>query len=126
MDYPRYRQEGLPITSAHMKSLVKEMNDRVKGTEKFWNDGPAAEAILLVRAAALSDDDRLRKHMRSRPGKSVPTQCQSRASGQGGRLESKVRSCTPWCPDGSQCPGVVVRVCGRMMDCPVPEAPRLP
>jgi hypothetical protein len=68
MDYPRYRREGLPITSAHMESLVKEMNYRVKGTEKFWNDGPAAEAILQVRAAALSDDERLKRHMRSRPG----------------------------------------------------------
>jgi len=39
MDYPRYRREGLPITSAHMESLVKEIGYRVKGTEKFWNDG---------------------------------------------------------------------------------------
>lgn len=68
MDYPRYRQQGLPTTSAHMESLVKEVNYRVKGTEKFWNDGPAGEAILQLRAAALSDDDRLKKHMRSRPG----------------------------------------------------------
>lgn len=68
MDYPRYRRDGLPITSAHMESLVKEVNYRVKGTEKFWNDGPGGEAILQVRAAALCDDDRLKKHMRSRPG----------------------------------------------------------
>jgi len=68
MDYPRYRKEGLPMTSAHMESLVKEVNYRVKGTEKFWNDGPAGEAILQVRAAALCDDDRLRQHIRSRPG----------------------------------------------------------
>jgi hypothetical protein len=68
MDYPRYRKEGLPITSAYMESFVKEMNYRVKGTEKFWNDGPSGEAILQLRAAKLSDDDRLRCHMRSRPG----------------------------------------------------------
>lgn len=68
MDYPRYRREGLPTTSAHMESLVKEINYRVKGTEKFWNDGPSAEAILQIRAATLSDDDRLKQHMRSRPG----------------------------------------------------------
>ena len=68
MDYPRYRREGLPITSAHMESLVKEINYRIKGTEKFWNDGPPGEAILQVRAAALSDDDRLKRHMRARPG----------------------------------------------------------
>lgn len=68
MDYPRYRKEGLPMTSAHMESFVKEMNYRVKGTEKFWNDGEGAEGILHVRAARLSDDERLKKHMRSRPG----------------------------------------------------------
>jgi hypothetical protein len=68
MDYPRYRRQGLPITSAYMESLVKEINYRVKGTEKFWNDGPAAEAILQLRAAALCDDDRLRRHLQTRPG----------------------------------------------------------
>jgi hypothetical protein len=68
MDYPRYRKEGLPLTSAYMESFVKEMNKRVKGTEKFWNDGQSAEAILQLRAARLCDDDRLKRHMRSRPG----------------------------------------------------------
>jgi hypothetical protein len=68
MDYPRYRREGLPITSAHMESLVKEIGYRVKGTEKFWNDGPSAESILQIRAAALCDDDRLERHLRNRPG----------------------------------------------------------
>ncbi len=68
MDYPRYRKEGLPTTSALMESLVKEVNYRVKGTEKFWNDGPNAEAILQVRAATLGDDDRLSKHLQRRPG----------------------------------------------------------
>lgn len=68
MNYPGYRKDGLPLTSAYMESFVKEMNYRVKGTEKFWNDGPSAEAILQLRAAKLSDDDRLGRHMRSRPG----------------------------------------------------------
>jgi hypothetical protein len=68
MQYPTYRREGLPVTSSHMESLVKELNHRVKATEKFWNDGPSGEAILQVRAAALCDDDRLVRHLRSRPG----------------------------------------------------------
>ena len=68
MDYPRYRREGLPVTSALIESLVKEMNYRVKGTEKFWNDGSPGEAILQVRAALLSDDDRLAAHIRQRHG----------------------------------------------------------
>jgi hypothetical protein len=68
MKYPDYRRAGLPVTTAWMESLVKEMNYRVKGTEMFWNDPEGAEAILQVRAAALCDDERLPKHLRSRPG----------------------------------------------------------
>lgn len=68
MQYPEYRQQGLPVTTAWMESLVKEMNYRVKGTEMFWNDPDGAEAILQVRAASLSDDARLAKHLATRPG----------------------------------------------------------
>jgi hypothetical protein len=68
MDYPSYRKQGLPITTAWMESLVKEINYRVKGTEMYWNNPEGAEAILQVRAAALSDDDRLRRHLQNRPG----------------------------------------------------------
>jgi len=68
MKYPDYRQAGLPVTTAWMESLVKEMNYRVKGTEMFWNDPDGAEAILQVRAASLCDDERLAKHLRSRAG----------------------------------------------------------
>lgn len=68
MQYPEYRRAGLPTTSAHMESFVKEMNARVKGTEKFWNDGASSEAILQIRAAALCDDDRLSEFMHNRPG----------------------------------------------------------
>jgi hypothetical protein len=68
MRYPEYRQQGLPVTTAWMESLVKEVNYRVKGTEMFWNDPEGAEAILQVRAAALSDDERLANHLAERPG----------------------------------------------------------
>lgn len=57
MDYARYRRDGLPITSAIVESLIKQFNARVKGTEKFWITG-GAEAVLQVRAAYLSEDDR--------------------------------------------------------------------
>lgn len=66
MDYARYRQEGLPITSSLVESLVKQFNHRVKGTEKFWNKSQA-ETILQLRAAQLSEDDRLTKHLKTRP-----------------------------------------------------------
>lgn len=68
MNYPEYRRQGLPTTSAHMESFVKELNARVKGTEKFWNDGPSGEAVLQIRAAALCDDDRLTAFLQNRPG----------------------------------------------------------
>jgi hypothetical protein len=68
MDYPRYRREGLPVTSSLVESLVGEFNARVKGREKFWNRPEGAEAILQVRAALLSEDDRLARHFAQRPG----------------------------------------------------------
>jgi hypothetical protein len=68
MDYPRYRRLGLPVTSAPMESLIKQVGMRVKGTEMFWDDPDGAEAILHIRAAALSEDERLDDYLRHRPG----------------------------------------------------------
>jgi hypothetical protein len=68
MDYPRYRRLGLPISSAPVESTIKQINRRVKGTEKFWLNG-GAEAILQLRAAYLSEDDRASTYWsRPRPG----------------------------------------------------------
>jgi hypothetical protein len=67
MDYPRYRRQGLPVTSSLAESLVKQVSKRVKGTEKFWNDGPSGEAILQLRAAVLSDGNRLEHWILNRP-----------------------------------------------------------
>jgi hypothetical protein len=66
MDYPRYRRQGLPVMSGRVESLMKQFNRRVKGTEKSWNEDQA-EMILQLRAAQLSEDDRLSKHLKSRP-----------------------------------------------------------
>jgi hypothetical protein len=66
MDYPRYRKEGLPVTSGRVESLIKQFNRRVKGTEKFWN-AAQAETILQLRAAQLSEDGRLSKYLKGRP-----------------------------------------------------------
>jgi hypothetical protein len=68
MDYPRYRREGLPITSSLVESLVGEFNARVKGRDKYWNRPEGAEAILQLRAAVLSEDDRLERFFAQRPG----------------------------------------------------------
>jgi len=67
MKYPEYRKAGLPVTSSWVESLIKEINYRVKGTEKFWNEH-GAENVLAVRAAALCDDERLDKHLAARSG----------------------------------------------------------
>jgi hypothetical protein len=66
MEYPSYRQRGLPWTSSHVESTVKLFNRRVKGSEKFWGT-TGAEAILQLQAAFLSEDDRLRRHLKTRP-----------------------------------------------------------
>ena len=68
MDYPRYRKGGLPITSSLVESLVGEFNARVKGRDKYWNLSEGAEAILQLRAAVLSQDDRLERFFAQRPG----------------------------------------------------------
>jgi len=54
MRYDEYRRQGLPITSSLMESAVKQVNRRVKGTEKFWSED-GAEALLQLRADQLSD-----------------------------------------------------------------------
>lgn len=65
MNYPEYRRLGLPISSAPVESVIKQLNQRIKGSEKFWVDG-GVEAILQVRAAYLSEDGRA-EHYWSRP-----------------------------------------------------------
>jgi len=69
MHYAEYRRAGLPTTSAWMESTIKQMNYRIKGTEKFWNNPTGAEAILQIRSAALSDDDRLTRFLTNRNGR---------------------------------------------------------
>lgn len=58
MHYPRYRQQGLPLTSSLMESTIKQINARVKGTEKFWKQASGA-AVLQLRADSLSDSQPL-------------------------------------------------------------------
>lgn len=54
MNYPTYRRMGLPITSSHIESTVKQINYRVKGSEKFWGE-EGGESLLQLRADHLSD-----------------------------------------------------------------------
>jgi hypothetical protein len=68
MRYAEYRRLGLPITSSYVESAVKQFNQRVKGTEKFWSE-EGAEAILQLRADHLSNNDPLRSFWQDRQTK---------------------------------------------------------
>lgn len=53
MNYAEYRRHGLPITSSWIESTIKQINRRMKGTEKFWDQG--AEPLLQLVADHLSE-----------------------------------------------------------------------
>jgi hypothetical protein len=53
MDYPRYRQQGLPLTSSHIESTIKQVNQRMKGSEKFFRRD-TGDTLLQQRADSLS------------------------------------------------------------------------
>lgn len=65
MKYAEYRQQGLPITSSYVESAVKQFNQRVKGTEKFWSED-GAEAILQLRADHLNANEPLAEFWQTR------------------------------------------------------------
>jgi hypothetical protein len=56
MRYDEYRRRGLPIMTSAVESVIKMMNKRVKGSEKFWSE-PGAEAILQLRADYLGETE---------------------------------------------------------------------
>jgi len=65
MAYPKYRKQGLPITSTYVESTVKQINRRMKGTEKFWSHG--VESMLTLVADHLGDTPTLARFWRNRP-----------------------------------------------------------
>lgn len=73
MRYPEYRQQGLPITSSYVESTVKQVNRRMKGTEKFWSQG--VEAMLTLVADHLSDTPTLARFWRHRPNRLTGSRC---------------------------------------------------
>jgi hypothetical protein len=70
MHYDQYRREGLPITSSHIESTIKQINRRVKGTEKFWSEG-GAEDLLQLAADYLSETNPLTTFWRERPARAT-------------------------------------------------------
>lgn len=67
MNYPEYRKQGLPTTSSYIESTIKQINRRVKGTEKFWDR--SAEAILHLSADYASPKAELARFWDERPKK---------------------------------------------------------
>ena len=78
MNYAEYRRLGLPITSSHVESTIKQINRRVKGTEKFWHRG--AEPILQLAADHLSETNALRRFWKQRPKRLRPYRCYQTAA----------------------------------------------
>lgn len=75
MNYPAYRQQGLPITSSHIESTVKQLNRRIKGTDKFWSEG--AEALTTLAGDYLSDTPTLATFWQHRPHRLSGTRVQT-------------------------------------------------
>lgn len=77
MNYPEYRRLGLPLTSSHIESTIKQINRRVKGSEKFWSHS-TSESILQLRADYLSDSAPLNsfwlRHQASQTGTNAYSQ----------------------------------------------------
>jgi hypothetical protein len=56
-----------------VESTIKRVNRRMKGTEKFWDQG--AEPLLQLVADHLSPPDTLAAFWRARPGKLTSQRC---------------------------------------------------
>jgi hypothetical protein len=65
MRYDDYRRRGLPIMTCAVESMIKQINRRVKGSEKFWSE-PGAEAILQLRADCLSETEAMTRFWSAR------------------------------------------------------------
>jgi hypothetical protein len=72
MRYDAYRREGLPIMTSAVESVIKMINRRVKGSEKFWSE-EGAEAVLQLRADSLSETEVVNRFWSAREGQAGGT-----------------------------------------------------
>ncbi len=79
MRYDEYRRVGLPIMTSAVESVIKMINRRVKGSEKFWSEG-GAEAILQLRADDLSETEVLPRFWSAREAEASAGRPYRRAS----------------------------------------------
>lgn len=77
MKYPEYRKQGLPLTSSPIESTVKQINRRIKGTEKFWSEG--ADPMLHLVADRLSQTNVTAKFWSRRVDRIIESACYHQA-----------------------------------------------
>ena len=73
MGYNEYRRQGLPITSNHVESTIKQINRRMKGTEKFWSI--SANPMLALVADRYTDTPVVRNFWRRRTARIIQEAC---------------------------------------------------
>lgn len=78
MKYDKYRRLGLPITSSHIESTIKQINRRLKGTEKFWDQG--AEPLLVLAADHLTETNRFDRFWKNRRNRLQLMRCYQEAA----------------------------------------------
>jgi hypothetical protein len=79
MRYDEYRRQGLPIMTSAVESVIKMINKRVKGSEKFWSE-QGAEAILQLRADHLSETETMTRFWSAREEQTPSGRAYRRAS----------------------------------------------
>jgi hypothetical protein len=78
MHYAEYRRQGLPITSSYIESTIKQINRRMKGTEKFWSGG--ANPMLTLVADQLSETNVIRRFWTRRTARLASQYCYHQAT----------------------------------------------
>jgi hypothetical protein len=78
MRYAEYRKQGLPITTAAMESTIKQINRRIKGTEKFWDEG--GDPMLQLAADRLSQTNAVAQFWSRRLDRLIHASCYRQAS----------------------------------------------
>ena len=78
MQYDKYRKQGLPLTSSPMESTIKQINRRLKGTEKFWSGG--ADPMLHLVADRLSQTNVMDKFWSRRVNRLIDAACLQQAA----------------------------------------------
>ena len=77
MHYDAYRRAGLPLTSSAIESTIKQINRRIKGTEKFWDQG--IDPMLHLVADHLSQTDAVDKFWSRRTQRILAQACYHQA-----------------------------------------------